>query len=169
VTCRVGPAILLAMKLSFLGYEMRLIVVLLVVFSLFAAGGCSISDSIGSISDSISSPFTSSSGDGDSDADKPQSEKSYLKDVTQIGVTYAKNGGDVGSLRSAVSALAVARGVTNWEVDVDTRKAIGAGVAEGGMNEEEFDVFAKALFGEDLGKVSSLRSGYSGDSDEDSD
>ena len=138
------------------GNGMRFTVVFFVVFSLVAASGCSISKSV---SNSISSPSKSSSG-GDGDSDKVQSEKSYLKDVTQIGVTYAKSGGDIGGLRSAVSQLATARGMTNWEVDVATRKAIGEGVGEGGMTAEEFDTFAKDLFGEDLAKVSSLRSGY---------
>lgn len=151
----------------------RLIVVLFVLAFSFAAGGCSISDSIGSISDSISSPSTSlsaSSGSGDSDEkDKAQDEKSYLKDVTQLGVTYAKNGGDVGALRSAVSQLAVARGMTNWEVDDATRKALGAGLAKGEMSESDFDAFAKSLFGDDLAKASSLRSGYAGEIDDDED
>lgn len=147
------------MKSAIEGNGMRFVVALLVVFSLVAASGCSISKSIGSISDSISSPFKSSSG-GDGDSDKVQSEKSYLKDVTQIGVTYAKNGGDIGALRSAVAQLATARGMTNWEVDAATRKAIGEGVGKGGMTEEDFDKFSKDLFGEDLAKVSSLRSGY---------
>jgi hypothetical protein len=144
------------MKSTFEGNGMRVIVVSFVVLSLVAANGCSISKSL---SNSISSPSKSSSGGGD-DSDKVQSEKSYLNDVTQIGVTYAKNGGDIGGLRSAVSQLATARGMTNWEVDAATRKAIGEGVGEGGMTAEEFDTFAKDLFGDDLAKVSSLRSGY---------
>jgi len=146
-------------------------IAVLISFLLLAATGCSISDSIGSISDSISSPSTSlsaSSGGGD-DSSKPEAERdkeSYLNDVTQIGVTYARNGGDVGALRTAVSQLAVARGMTNWEVDDATRKAIGAGVAEGGMTEEEFDTFSKALFGDDLAKLGSLRAGYAADADD---
>jgi len=125
--------------------------------------GCSISKSSESISDSISSPSESSSesSSGDDDAEEqPQDQESYEDDVAQLAATYAMTGGDIGALRSAVSELALARGLSNWEADPTTNQAIGRGVAEGGMDPERFAQFANELFGDDLVKQTELRNGF---------
>lgn len=137
------------------------------------AAGCSISNSSESISKSISSPFKwssassdSSSPDDDGDKDdgkkdeKSKSATEYGVDVSHLAATYAQNGGEIGALRSAVSKLALERGITNWEVDPLTRESIGRGVREGGMTEDQFTSFSKELFGSDLSKQSSLRKGW---------
>ena len=145
---------------------MRLISILFVGFVLAIGTGCSFSRSSGSISDSISSPSKSSSASssgGDEDEAKPEAAEdaaSYGEDVSQLAFTYAKNGGDIGALRSAVSGLAAKRGITNWEVDSATSRAIGSGIAKGGMQEDDFAKFSKELFGEDVAKQAALREGY---------
>jgi hypothetical protein len=144
---------------------MRLIIVLFVAFSLAAGGGCSFSKSSGWISDSISSPFKSSSAsssgdDDDAEPEAPEDVASYEEDVTQLASTYAKSGGDIGAFRGAVSQLAMARGITNWEVDSTTCQAIGRGVGNGGMEEERFTAFSKEIFGDDLIKQNELHKGY---------
>ena len=137
--------------------------------------GCSFSNSSGSISDSVTSSSESSqsssesssdsskSGGGDDEQEEPESEldaETYAKDVTQLAYTYAKQGGDIGSLRSSVSGLAVKRGLTNWEVDPLTSQSIGKGVEQAGMSEEAFTTFSESLFGNDLTKSNELRKGY---------
>jgi hypothetical protein len=137
--------------------------------------GCSFSNSSGSISDSVTSSSESSqsssesssdsskSGDDDDKQEEPESEldaETYAKDVTQLAYTYAKQGGDIGSLRSSVSGLAVKRGLTNWEVDPLTSQSIGKGVEQAGMSEEAFTTFSKSLFGNDLTKSNELQKGY---------
>lgn len=137
--------------------------------------GCSFSNSSGSISDSVTSSSESSqsssesssdsskSGGGDDKPEEPESgldAETYAKDVTQLAYTYAKQGGDIGSLRSGVSGLAVKRGLTNWEVDPLTCQSIGKGVGQAGMSEEAFTSFSKSLFGDDLTKSNELREGY---------
>jgi hypothetical protein len=142
-----------------------------------ASMGCSFSASSGSISDSISgssdsirsssesSSESSQSGGGDErdETEEPESKldaETYAKDVTQLAFTYAKQGGDIGALRSSVSDLAAKRGLTNWEVDESTCQNIGKGVGQAGMSEEDFTGFSDDLFGDDLAKASDLREGY---------
>lgn len=137
----------------------------------FSASSGSLSDSSGSISDSISSPSKSSSessgggddGDGDDKSEQPeapQDAQTYGQDITQLAYTYGKQGGDIGSLRSAVSGLATKRGITNWEVDSLTCQSIGKGVGQAGMSPEDFSSFSKQLFGSDLTKATELQKGY---------
>jgi len=147
---------------------MRIILSMLLMLALAATTGCSFSKSSGSISDSISSPSKSSSesSSGDDDDEKapepeaPAETASYEADVSQLAVTYAKSGGEIGAFRSAVSQLAKARGLTNWETDPVTNEAIGRGVGTAGMQEEPFTDFSKDLYGDDLDKLNDLRKGY---------
>jgi hypothetical protein len=126
----------------------------------------SLSDSSGSISDSISSPFKSSSNSSDDDDDAPVEPEApvdtaaYEKDVSQLALTYAKSGGEIGAFRASISQLAKERGVTNWEADTATAVAIGRGVGQAGMQDAEFTGFSKQLFGSDLDKLNELRKGY---------
>ena len=131
-----------------------------------ATMGCSISDSSGSFSESISSPSTSlsnsSSGDDEPAAapETPQDTSSYRNDVSQLAVTFIRSGGDLGAFRAAVTDLATARGLTDWEADPDTTQAIGVGAGKAGLQETDFVSFSKQLFGEDLAKQNELRKGY---------
>jgi hypothetical protein len=152
------------------GIRMRILTSVFMVLTLALMSGCSISKSSGSISDSISSPSesisdSSSGGDDEPEAapepEKPEDTASYEADVSQLALTYAKNGGEIGALRDAVGKLATARGITDWESDSNTSEAIGRGIGRGGMPETEFVKFSKQLYGgEDLSKESQLRRGY---------
>jgi hypothetical protein len=143
-----------------------------------AGSGCSFSQSSEWISDSISSPSdwsrsssesSSGSSGGDDDGgggdvseapESMQDSQTYAEDVVQVAYTYGKQGGDIGSLRSSISGLAMKRGLTNWEVDAVTSQSIGKGVGRAGMSEEAFASFSKELFGGDLTKATELRKGY---------
>ena len=139
-------------------------------FLVSTGSGCSFSKSSESISNSISSPFewsgssSDSSSDGDdggsSEPETKQDTQAYAEDVVQLAYTFGTQGGDIGSLRSSVSSLAMKRGMTNWETDALTSQSIGKGVRKAGMNEEEFRDFSKRLFGDDLTKASELQKGY---------
>ena len=147
---------------------MRIVLSVFLILTLAGMTGCSFSKSSGSISDSISSPSKSSSdssgGGGDDDKtpepEAPAETARYEADVSQLAVTYAKSGGDLGAFRSAVSQLAKARGITNWETDSDTNQAIGRGVGTAGMQDEPFTDFSKELYGDDLNKLNEVRKGY---------
>jgi hypothetical protein len=148
-----------------------------VAFWLAGSTGCALSNSSGSISDSISSPSdwsksssdssSGSSGGGDNDSkdkgeapEAPAQTRTYQQDVTQLAFTYGRQGGDIGALRSGVTTLATRRGLTNWEADELTCESIGQGVARAGMSQEAFASFSQQLFGNDPTKVDLLRRGY---------
>ena len=152
---------------------MRILLSVFLALAIAALSGCSFSNSSGSlsdssesISDSISSPSESSSesseGDDDESAEPeaPADTASYEEDVSQLAVTFAKTGGEIGAFRTAVSQLAMDRGITNWETDSNTNQAIGRGVGTAGMQEDSFADFSTQLFGDDLGKQNELRKGY---------
>lgn len=150
---------------------MRIIFCLFIAAAIAATTGCSISDSSGSLSDSISSPSksisNSSSGDGSGSSDKEtpapettEDKASYEKDVSQMTLTYIKSGGEIGAFRAAISNLAKTRGVTDWETDAETTRAIGLGAGNAGLQETAFDAFSKQLFGDDLVQLNELRKGY---------
>jgi hypothetical protein len=143
---------------------MRIVLSVLLTLTIAALGGCSFSDSSKSISDSISSPSKSSSdsssGDDDDKPDEPADMARYQSDISQLAVTYAKTGGDIGAFRTSVSKIATEYGVTNWEADEMTNQAIGRGAGTAGMQDEAFTSFSKTLYGEDLDKLNELRSGY---------
>jgi hypothetical protein len=145
---------------------MRITLLLLTGLALAFMTGCSFSESSGSISDSISSPSKSISNSSSGDDDEapapetPQDTASYRQDVSQLTVTYIKNGGDIGAFTSAISKLAKARGVSDWGADADTSQAIGVGAGTAGLQEQAFDDFGAKLFGDDLLKLNELRKGY---------
>ena len=158
----------------FEGIGMRIVLSVCLALAIAALSGCSfsnssgsISDSSGSISDSISSPSKSSSDSSDGGGDDetaepeaPQDTASYENDVSQLAVTYAKSGGEIGAFRTAVSQLAKDRGITDWEADSTTNQAIGRGVGTAGMQDAPFTDFSKQLYGDDLNKLNELRKGY---------
>jgi hypothetical protein len=142
---------------------MRIVLSIFLALALAALSGCSFSDSSKSISNSISSPFKSSSDSSSGDDEKPDEPVDmarYQSDISQLAVTYAKTGGDIGAFRSSVSKIAKEYGVTNWEADEMTNQAIGRGAGTAGMQEEAFTSFSKNLYGDDLGKQNELRTGY---------
>jgi uncharacterized protein YfiM (DUF2279 family) len=145
---------------------MRITLLLLTGLALSLTTGCSFSDSSGSMSDSISSPSKSISNSSSGDDDEapapetPQDTARYRQDVSQLTVTYLKSGGDIGAFTSAISKLAMARGVSDWGADADTNQAIGVGAGTAGLQEQAFDDFGAKLFGNDLLRLNELRKGY---------
>ena len=142
---------------------MRIVLSVFLALALVALNGCSFSDSSKSISDSISSPSKSSSDSSSGDDEEPEEPADmarYQSDISQLAVTYAKTGGDIGAFRTSVSSIAKDYGVTNWEADQMTNEAIGRGAGTAGMQDEAFTSFSKNLYGEDLDKLNELRTGY---------
>lgn len=120
---------------------------------LVTTAGCSISTSFQTISDSISSPFESSSGSsGESTA--------YREDVSDFTVAYVGRGGDLDAYRLGLTELAKEHGISNWEEDAFTCGSIGLGLHRADFDEVELQRFASNLFGTDDEKLDRLRSGY---------
>lgn len=127
--------------------------ILLIASALISTTGCSISNSLQGISNSISSPFESSSGSsGESTA--------YREDVSDLTVAYVQSGGDLDAYRLGVTALAKNRGISNWEEDSFTCASIGFGLKRAEFDEAGLQEFASNLFGSDADKLRQLQSGY---------
>ncbi len=105
-------------------------------------GGCSFSDSSGSLSDSVSSPFelaSSLSSSGES------SDTAYLDDVSDHARTIVASGGTVGDITAGLSRVARAHGITNWEAADATYLGFGRGLAKAGVGEAKLAHFQNAL------------------------
>jgi len=117
-----------------------------------AAGGCSISYSVKSISDSISSPFRSSSGGEDDPA--------YRDEVASFTAGYASAGGDAAAFRRGIASIAEKRGIHDWEDDDATCRAIGAGLHKAGLSQSDARAQAGRLLSDDAERVKEVMKGY---------
>jgi hypothetical protein len=120
----------------------------------FLLGACSLSNSSGSISDSVSSPFewsSSSSGGGGN---------AYRDDVSDYTVAYLEEGGDILAFRRGVGQIAHRHGITNWEADLLTCASIGYGLRRAGIEADDIDSVADKLFAPAEGARIDLRAGY---------
>jgi hypothetical protein len=118
------------------------LVVLAAVVSFLA--GCQISNSVESISGSVSSPFkwSSSSSGGDDSA-------MYREDVERLTAAHVRAGGEAASLRRSLGDLARAQGVTDWASDAPTVSGLAAGLQAAGLDGAARDAYAARLLGED--------------------
>jgi len=105
-------------------------------------GGCAISNSVESLSDSVSSPFewsSSSSGNDDS--------AMYREDVERLTAAYVRAGADAESLGRGIAALAGQQGITDWSSDAPTVMGVGAGLRAAGLDAADRRAFLAALLG----------------------
>ncbi len=110
-----------------------------VLFSLalVVLGGCgSLSDSVQSSSNIISSPLTSSSASS-------SPEEAYREDVRDYTAAHIRSGGKTDDLRRHIGELAAKHGITNWEQSEATYRGIGQGLAKAGYKQVEVDPFKK--------------------------
>ena len=131
-------------KLSFLVFTL----------ALAAITGCLASQSSETISDSISSPFESSSGALGANS------LAYREDVGDYTVAYLHWGGDLDAYRLGMTALANNRGISNWEEDAFTCRSIELGLQRANLDEAAIQSFARNLFGADGDKRCRLRAAY---------
>lgn len=109
-------------------------------------GGCAISNSVQSISNSVSSPFewsSSSSGGGGT--------AMYREDVERLTLARVRAGGDVQALRGGIADLAREQGITDWAADAPTLEGIAAGLRAAGLDEAARRDFTARLVGETTG------------------
>jgi len=136
-------------------------VVLAVGLAVVIGAGCSFSDSSESISDSISSPFESSSnssGGGDEGT-------AYRSDVVDYTVAYVKAdddaaGGSSAGFRNGLGRVATEHAVSNWEEDPSTYAGIGQGLARADVPEDRLDSVTRDLVGDHVGRIQIVESEY---------
>ena len=122
----------------------------LLLASLIPLAGCSISDS-------ISSPFESSSASSRSSESK---ESKFRRDVEDYTATYAKSDGDLATFQQGVAGLAAQRGVTNWQTDPKTYVAIGKGLRKANASKGKLEAYIVSIAGTDQTKADAIRQGF---------
>ena len=88
-------------------------------------------------SDSISSPFVSSASSSKSSSP----ETAYRQDVSDYTAAHLQSGGKPDELRRQIGSLAAKHGITDWEHNESTFRAIGAGLAKAGYRQVQVDAF----------------------------
>jgi hypothetical protein len=129
----------------------------LLALAAVAAAGCSFSDSSKSISNSVSSPFESSSESSDGDEPAPSA---YLRDVEALSFAFAGAGGEPEGLLRELGRVALAHGISDWESVPVTYLAIGAGLRRAGLDAEGARQLADALFGAGTPEARSVLRGW---------
>ena len=86
----------------------------------------------------VSSPFISSSKSS-------SPEGAYQEDVRDYTAAHVQSGGTVDELRRQIGELAAEHGITDWENNESTFRAIGAGLAKAGYRQVQVDAFKKNM------------------------
>jgi hypothetical protein len=129
---------------------------LLVATLVVAVSGCALSVSSESISDSISSPFLSSS------ASLGGGHAAYQADVRDYTAAYIRSGGDYNTFERKIGGVAAKHGITDWEFDTGTYVAIGQGLRKGGLKPIELAAWKSNLVHDDLSRADLIQKGYDG-------
>lgn len=114
----------------------------LVALGTLTSGGCSISKSFETLSDSISKSFESSSSsspDGDDSA--------WRQDVEAYAASFAREPGNLDAFRRGLSELAARRGLVDWESDLVMRTAVRDGLQRGGLDDGAASRLEAELYG----------------------
>ncbi len=119
--------------------------------------GCSFSYSSKSLSES-----SGSSSDSSSSSSPGSAERAYKRDVadyTRAFVTSARPG-DVSAFHNDLARLAQKHGITNWEANMATYEAIGAGLARAKPNDAQYLGFKRNFGDSDPTKMDAIQRGY---------
>ena len=128
----------------------------LIALAALTAAACSFSDSSQSISNSVSSPFESSSKSSDGDG----APTAYLRDVEALSFAFAGAGAEPEGLLRELGRVALEHGISDWESVPATYLAIGAGLRRAGLDAEGARRLADALFGAGTPEVRSVLQGW---------
>jgi hypothetical protein len=123
---------------------------LLLLASLVATAGCSISDS-------ISSPFESSSA---SSRSSESNKSKFHRSVVDYTASFAAGKGDFGVFQKGLSDLAAKYGQTNWESDPDTYVSVGKGLRQAKVDAGTFEAYVANISNGDATKAAAIRKGY---------
>ncbi len=118
---------------------------------LVTVSGCSI---VGSVSNSVSSPFVSSSRLFESESAK------YQGDVADYTETYVHQGGDMAKFKDGLGHLASSHGISNWEAERTTYVGIGEGLKKAGASAGQVEAYTTALAGSDAKNAAAIQEGY---------
>lgn len=135
------------------------IISVLTTLALLPCLACSFSASSWSVSKSSRS--SSHSSDSSSSSSPGAAERAYQDDVIDYTRAYAKSGGkDAQTFQVDLAHLAGEHGITNWEENPDTYRAIGRGLGQAGVSEAELMAYKRTLAGGDAAKAEAMQRGY---------
>lgn len=148
---------MLSSRVVSLGYLARLLGVVALGSALSISMGCSISASIESSLDVLSSPFESSSASsgGEEVAAFQEETEGYTATYVAAGNTQAD------SFQKGLSDIAAQRGISDWEANPGTWTSVGRGMGQTGISEAAAADFAESLAAGDEQIVALLMQGYS--------
>jgi hypothetical protein len=140
-----------------LGSVARLLGIVAIGSALTFSMGCSISASIESSLDILSSPFESSSAssDGEETAAFQEETEGFTATYVAAGNTGAE------SFQKGLSDIAAQRGISDWEANPATWTSVGRGLGQTGISEAAAANFAENLAAGDEQIVALLMQGYS--------
>lgn len=123
---------------------------LLLLAALVAMAGCSISDS-------ISSPFKSSSA---SSRSSESNQTKFHNSVVDYTASFAAGQGDFDVFQQGLSDLAAKYGQTNWQSDPETYVSVGKGLRKAKVNQGTLQAFIVNVAKGDSTKAAAIQKGY---------
>ena len=124
----------------------------LVLLSLLGLAACSISDS-------ISSPFESSSA---SSRSSESNMSKFHRQVIDYTATFATGQGDFDAFMRGIGDLASRYSIANWESDPATYVAIGQGLRQAKVGSGVMEAYVTNIAKGDTTKANAIRKGYGG-------
>ncbi len=147
---------------------MRQLTCLLVALSLVALSGCSSFKSSsspsrwsGQSSKASSSPSRWSSQSSGGGAAEATDETAYMRDVRETVAAVAEGGGGGFEVMRQVGPVAASHGITDWEGNPATYRAVGAGLAQGGLSVDSFERVSHDIAAGSEVRAKLLLEGYS--------
>jgi hypothetical protein len=113
-----------------------------------------LSDSARSASKSVSSPLRSSGSSSE------REDRAYMREIRDFSFGYARSGGDAQAFARGVGSLAQRHGITDWESDRDTCRAIGQGFRAAGLDRPAARRFVESLVPANSVSAQWMREGY---------
>lgn len=111
-----------------------------------------------SSSDSVSSPFKSSSES--SSGTSGEREASYQGDLSKYAEVCSRSNCAGAELARGVAAIAEKYGITNWEADDSTYAAIGEGLAKATTPQPQVDLYKSALAPNDAAHAEAIQKAF---------
>jgi hypothetical protein len=132
-----------------------------IVFDSSEAAVDSVSAGVHSVSDAVSwmSGASKSSSDSSSGGDEADSE-AYRRDVRELTAACVESGSDADAFLRDLGAVAERHGITNWESQRATYRAIGAGLREAGLDEDGLARFEAGIPGAAREVRQAIREGW---------
>ncbi len=142
---------------------------LALLLSAWLASGCALINSSTSISDSISKSSTSASDSfsassdsskSSSDGDEAEVESAYRRDVRDLAAAWAGAAAPPERLVRDLGRVAESHGISDWQRELGTYRALGAGLRRGGLDSRELQRLELRLDAGVPEARTALREGY---------